>query len=200
VATAEDKKVSADVASYWHSRKDLLYYEVVRIIVQRISRGASTMIDVGSGGCPYLDWFTHVKTRVSLDLDNPYSGDGILPIRTDFLSWTPDQQYDVVLCLQVLEHILDARAFAQHLLNSGKVIVATVPYKWPENHSKLHVHDPVDEEKLLACFGREPNFTYICREVIAPVKRIINVYDCFGSKWSGTNHRERILNAIKVAE
>ena len=29
-----------------------------------------------------------------------------------------------------------------------------------------HVHDPVDQQKLRDWFGREPNYEYLCKEVV----------------------------------
>jgi len=151
------------------------------------------MLDVGSNNCPYLDWFPHVPERVSVDLFHPYEAPGVTSIRSDFLTWNPGQKFDVVTCLQVLEHIPDAGAFARKLLEVSNVLVVTVPYKWPRGGVKSHVHDPVGEEKMLDWFGRRPNFTYRCREVTANVVRLIHVYDFIPEPWDGLRKREVLL-------
>jgi hypothetical protein len=63
----------------------------------------------------------------------------------------------VCLCLQVLEHIPDAAAFAQRLLARARWhVIISVPYKWAASRSPNHIHDPVDEAKLATWFGRSP--------------------------------------------
>lgn len=133
---------------YWRKRQNILYYQVVKIIVDHIGKNAMSILDVGSAGCPYLDWFKHIPKRTSIDLNTPYKSAGITSYTGDFMLWEPDQHYDLVLCLQVLEHVPDAEKFAQKLLTAGTTVVVSVPYKWPFGHKKSHVHDPVDEIKL----------------------------------------------------
>jgi len=96
--------------------------------------------------------------------------------------------------MQVLEHVPDAQSFAQKLLEVSKVVIGSVPYKWPKGHTESHIHDPVDEAKLLAWFGRKPYHSHLCREVTAEVHRLVQVYDRFDSPWNSLNHRARLLN------
>ena len=49
-----------EVARYWEARQDLLYYQVVRVLAQGLSKEAASILDVGSAACPYLDWFPHL--------------------------------------------------------------------------------------------------------------------------------------------
>ncbi len=191
MVTSTGKLSAAD--QYWEERKDLVYYQIVRMLVADLSTGARTMLDVGSGNCPYLDWFPGVPERTSLDLRRPYDGAGVTPVKANFLEWQPGRKFDLVSCLQVLEHIPDARGFAQKLLEVSKVLVVSVPYKWPLGHTKSHVHDPVDEAKLLAWFGREPNYSYLCREVKANVSRLIHVYEEFPEPWDALNRRRKLV-------
>src|SRR5687768_6613615 len=116
--------------AYWDRRKDHLYYQVVKALVRDLSQEANSVLDVGSAACPYLDWFPHVRERVSIDLANPYKAPGILAVKADFLGWDPGRMFDVVTCLQVLEHIKDVEAFAGKLLSIGDIVVVSVPYKW----------------------------------------------------------------------
>ncbi|MBL0407490.1 methyltransferase domain-containing protein [Microvirga aerilata] len=178
--------------SYWEARKDILYYQVARVITSHLSKKAKTIIDVGSAGCPYLDWFSHVPMRTSLDLKRPYEAKGVKSITSNFLTWEPDRKYDIVTCFQVLEHVPDAEGFAQKLLEVGGIVIVSVPYKWPKGRTKSHVQDPVDEEKMLSWFHREPNFQYVCREVVAPVNRLIQVYDLMDGPWDALGRRDRL--------
>ena len=179
--------------AYWNSRKNYVYYQVARILTERLGADCKSLIDVGSSGCPYIDWFPFIPERTSLDLRNPYEAEGIVSIKADFLTWEPQRRYDLVTCMQVLEHVPDAAGFAQKLLSIGDIVIVSVPYKWAAGSSKVHVHDPVDEKKMQRWFGRAPNFSYVCQEVQAPIKRLINVYEPRAKAWSGTNERAKLL-------
>ena len=96
------------------------------------------------------------------------------------MGWQADRLFDIVTCLQVIEHIPRADLFAQKLLSTGKIVIVSVPYKWaadPVSSHNSHVHDPVDEDKMKSWFGREPNFEFICREAVLPSRRLIQVYE-----------------------
>src|SRR5688572_33450532 len=66
-----DMSARKEVARYWEARQDLLYYQVVRVLAQGLSKEAASILDVGSAACPCLDWFPHIEKRVSVDLYNP---------------------------------------------------------------------------------------------------------------------------------
>lgn len=189
---------STSANAYWEERKDILYYQVVRTLTSHIGRKAESIIDVGSAGCPYLDWYDHIPNRTSVDLKAPYKAEGISSYTSDFLEWQPDRKYDIVTCLQVLEHVPHATEFAQKLLSLGHVVVVSLPYRWPHGKTKSHIHDPVDRDKILTWFGRKPNFEYICREVKAPVERIIHIYERFSEEWSALNKRDAIIAQLRT--
>jgi hypothetical protein len=163
--------------TYWQRRRGFVYLREVRILVSDLARDAQSMLDVGSNGCPYLDWFDGIPRRVSIDPHLPYSSEKVEPIKADFLTYKFSERFDVCLCLQVLEHIPDAAAFAQRLLASARWhVIISVPYKWAASRSPNHVHDPVDEAKLATWFGRSPTHSQIARERRG-TERIICHYD-----------------------
>jgi hypothetical protein len=190
---------ASTASSYWEERKNFLYYQVVRIIATGVAGEAKSVLDVGSSGCPYLDWFPEAEHRTSLDLRKPYVAEGIDSVTSNYLTWEVDRQYDLVLCLQVLEHVRKADEFAQKLLASGKIVVVSVPYKWSEGSVSSHVHDPVDEAKLRKWFGREPNYSYICAEVNSGARRLICVYDAMPQKWKSLKQRDILLGKPQPA-
>lgn len=175
--------------AYWSSRRELLYYQVVRQLIEGLGAGAQSMLDVGSKGCPYLDWFPAIPHRVSVDIEEPATGNGIVAVTADFLKWQPDRRFDIVTCLQVLEHIEDPKAFAQKLLAAGRTVIVSVPHAWPAGGLDGHLHDPVTERKMRAWFGREANFSYVCREVLNHSDRLIQVYEPSPIIWSNLHKR-----------
>ena len=161
----------------------------MRFLTQGLSKDAKSILDVGSAACPYLDWFPDISDKVSLDLNFPYDGPGVTPIKADFLEWQPGRRFDIVTCLQVLEHVPRADLFAQKLLTVGEIVVVSVPFEWEKGRTGSHVHDPVTKEKTRGWFGRKPNFEYICHEVTSESPRLVQVYDRTGIRWQNLKAR-----------
>lgn len=185
---------------YWQRRKDSIYYQVVRELGTGLAAEATAVLDVGSNLTPCLEWFPQAKHRTSVDLRHPYSGEGIEAVVADFLAWEAPRHYDLALCLQVIEHVPDARAFCRKLLTVANVLIVSVPYKWPAGRTKGHLHDPVDETKMRAWFGRDANYSYVCREVKTHNARLIQVYDRSGRPWQSLQERTVMLNSPDSGE
>lgn len=161
---------------YWQKRKDSIYLFAARQICERHCREPKSVIDIGSNNTPTLEWHRSSATKlVSLDLRRPYIATGVEPVTADLLTYEPDEQFDLVTCFQVLEHVPDAHSFARKLMSLGRTLVVSVPYKWKKGKCKWHVHDPVDEAKMLGWFERSPEFQYVATE-LNKVRRLIQVY------------------------
>ncbi len=163
--------------AYWQERTDLLYYQYFRFMIRCIGHEAGSMADVGSGNCGYLDWFDWIPERVSIDLKIPYRSQSVRAIRGDILALDL-QRFDVVSCLQVIEHVPDPAPFARRLLELGRVVVVSVPYRWPRG-TRGHVNDPVDLAKLEGWFGRRANYHLVVTEPFVGAKgaRLIALFD-----------------------
>jgi hypothetical protein len=72
------------------------------------------------------------------------------------IDFRSDREFDLVLCLQVLEHLREPARFSRKLLSVGRRIILSVPYKWPWGVCPSHLQDPVDEQKLLRWLGKPP--------------------------------------------
>ncbi len=163
-------------SKYWANRQGYIYLTVARTISERIASNAKVIADIGSNGTPILEWFPHVPVRFSVDLNRPYKAKGIKSVKGDFLEWEPPRKINVLTCFQVMEHVPRADLFAQKMLSLADTCIVSVPYNWPEDKTHHHIHDPVDEAKMLKWFGREPNYTYHVREIFGE-ERMICVYD-----------------------
>lgn len=145
---------------YWESRKDLSYYRVAIEYAKILSPQAASVLDVGGGiqwGCRYLEWLPGLdRTSVELPSDRSDELPGVRLIKADFLEWSPPRTYDVVICLQCIEHVKNADAFAEKLLSVAKYLVVSVPFRWRRNAVEGHVHDPIDDEKMRQWFKRKP--------------------------------------------
>jgi hypothetical protein len=164
--------------AYWRARLDLLYYQYVYYFCRVVGRDAVSALDVGSRGCPYLDWLTWIERRVSIDLQIPYSSPRVEGIRVDFLSFEPEARYDLTTCLQVLEHVPEAQRFGRKLLDVSRHLVVSVPFNW-RGRTPGHVHDPVTLEKLESWMGRAPNYFMIVAEPFVRMnnERLVAYYD-----------------------
>jgi glycosyltransferase involved in cell wall biosynthesis len=141
--------------AYWESRRHMRYYRETVALVQRHCPDAASVLDVGARDTPVASWFSWIPARTAIDLDTQPRVPGATNIRGDFLAYAPEQPFDVVLCLQVLEHLDDPEPFVRRLFAVGRNVVISVPYHWPKGMVKEHVQDPVDERKLL-CWTKRP--------------------------------------------
>lgn len=158
---------------YWAQRKHYEYYrEVERLARSHVPEGGS-VIDVGAGVTQLLYRFDWFERRVSLDRQERAQQRGIELITADFLAYQPSERFDLVLCLQVLEHLGDPAPFARKLLTLGRTVIISVPYNWPSGRQASHRQDPVDEAKLRSWSGTQPVETRIVRN---GMERIIAVY------------------------
>lgn len=164
---------------YWARRSDLLYYRYVDFIVRTVGAEAGSLIDVGTGGCPYLEWFDWIPERVSFDLRHPYRSESVQGIAGDLLTHPFERRFDLCTCLQVLEHVPEAAPFAQRLQAIARRVIVSVPLNWPKGDTQGHVHDPVTEEKLQGWMGRAPNYAIEVREPFQGAKgrRLVAIYD-----------------------
>ena len=127
-----------DIRKYWRIRQSLRYFQYTYKFVNALEE-CSSILDVGGGPSGFLQKVDPRKytKRVLLDLEQlEFTGEGSTPptmvIEGDFLD-TPLPLFDVVVCLQVMEHILDKHKFATKLLRvAQKYLIVTVPYKWAE--------------------------------------------------------------------
>ena len=164
---------------YWAKRSDMLYYRYVDYVMRVVATDARSLIDVGTGGCPYLEWFDWIPDRVSFDLRSPYRSPTVRGLEGDIVSHRFERRFDVCTCLQVLEHVPEVVPFARRLQEIARTLVVSVPYRWPEGATRGHVHDPVTERKLEEWMGRKPNSSMIVTEPFrrARGRRLIAVFD-----------------------
>lgn len=161
-----------DVNKYYESRKDFNYYKKILEIIQKLE--FDSILDVGASRSPVLEKLEKNVEKVLLDKNHIPQLDGIRNIQDDFYTWTPDKQYDVVLCLQVLEHLEDPTTFAQKLFTiAKKKLIISVPYRWQKGTCKSHIQDPVTLEKLNSWMNRKPCHAFIVKDYL---NRLICVY------------------------
>ena len=160
---AEDK-ANYSSGGYFRTRNNLLYYDNFYFIMRCIAAESKSLIDVGSGNSPYLEWFDWIPRRVSVDIRSPYSSPNVEGIKGDIHKLEFTERFDICSCLQVIEHVPEPQAFARRLLTLGNLLLLSVPYKWPLGHTAGHLHDPIDEELVQSWFGVKPNWSLLVQE------------------------------------
>jgi len=159
--------------TYWDRRRRYRYYETVLDMARRHAPEGGRVLDVGAYEGELLRRFDWFDSRLALDVRYMPPRRGVETIVADFLDWEPGGSYELVLCLQVLEHVPDPPAFASKLLRTGRLVILSVPYRWPADALDAHAHDPVDEAKLRDWTGLDPLETAIVDD---GRERLIAVY------------------------
>lgn len=141
--------------TFYERRRNCSYYRIVRLLLESLGPRES-ILDVGSWDSPVATW-GDFRIRYTVDSRQRPS----MPDVTKIVGTWPEagglfqRPVSVVTCLQVLEHIHDARKFADALFRVAcEYVVISVPYGWPAESCKYHVHDPIDEAKLEWMTGR----------------------------------------------
>ncbi len=166
----------SETSRYWAERRNLRYYRVAVDFVRR-EAGGRRLIDVGGGiglGCRYLEWLPDFDRSCVETSCGPGRIPGVRLVVEDFEHWTPDGDFDVCLCLQVVEHVVTPESFVAKMFALAPVVVLSLPYRWKAGACPHHIHDPIDEDKLLAWTGREPRALEIVED--RGVSRMVVVY------------------------
>ena len=123
-------------------------------LARKYAADGGRALDVGSRDCQYITWFDWFTEKYTLDLESSPELAEVTAITADFMTYTPQKHFDLVLCLQVLEHLADPHPFCQKLLSTGRIVIVSVPYMWPKGMCRYHKQDPVDVSNLLEWAGK----------------------------------------------
>ena len=160
------------LSDYYEPDRNFQYYRHVLKWLEFLK--PTSVLDVGGRRSPILERLSPSIERVCLDIERiPGLPQGVRRITSDFMAWTPDKLYDVVVCLQVLQHIEDPKAFLQKLFQVGKTVVLCIPYQLPQGMNAGR-HAMLDEKSLYKWSGRTPNATQLISDV--GLFRLLAVY------------------------
>lgn len=159
---------------YWEKRKGLKYYKKSLEYAKEYVPKGKTVLDVGSGGCEYIQWYNWIPEKWAIDLKKNPKIKGVKSKIGDYMEMEWKNPFDLVICLQVLEHHPDPKKFFKKLIEDGRYVIISLPYKWRSEKEKEHIHDPIDEKKILEWTCSSP----IKSEVVNDNggKRIVSIY------------------------
>jgi hypothetical protein len=178
-------------ASFWEKQKDSVYYCILQSLHKNLIRTPQSILDVGPGNKSPLGWLQS-ESKTSTDTKNPYVSDDVESVTANFLTWRPEKKFQVITCLHIMERAQRPETYAQKLLRLGKLVIVSVPYKLAKEHAGSQLHSNIDEKTMKEWFGREPNFSYVCRELKSNSDRLIQVYEKTEGKWSTFSERNTI--------
>jgi SAM-dependent methyltransferase len=161
---------------YWEGRKNFRYYQEVIRMARTYAARANSVLDVGPHQTPFVAQLNWIKKKTAIDLEQMPRIRGVDCIQGDFLQFESTEPFDLVLCMQVLEHLDDPARFANKLLQTGRTLIISVPYCWPEGFCEWHVQDPVDEAKVRKWIGRDW-LEHSISEDADGLRRLVAVYD-----------------------
>jgi hypothetical protein len=126
-------------AAYWQRRRHMQYYREVIRLARAHAPQARTVLDVGARDTPVVTELDWIPSRTAIDYEVAPNVPGVIGIKGDFMAYRPDQIFDLVICLQ-----------------TGRTVIISVPYQWPEGFTDEHLQDPVDEAKLVSWTRQSP--------------------------------------------
>jgi len=190
-------EIAADRGPRGTSRAGLRYYDVALGAAVAFAKCGTSALEVGCVNPAFIEhlkWIPHrtcvspyfagykaLNSTPSASSDDAEvdADDGTSYVRADFMNYDVGQRYDVVVCMQVVEHVRDPRAFVRKLLKAGDVVIISVPYKWRDCGAKCsHVsHDISLRTMANWSGGLEPTQTSIVRERGDGAARLVVVYE-----------------------
>lgn len=175
---------------WWRAREAAILGELRRL---RPARGWRRILDVGSGNGLFFDRLSEFGTVTGIEPDTALLDPGgrwradIHGVPFD-AGFQPGHRFDVILMLDVLEHLDDPAAALRHaltLLEPGGVVVCTVPaFQWLwTRHDDLNHHrrryDRPAFRALAAEAGLEIRQERYLFQWLVPVKLLVRLLERF---------------------
>lgn len=113
-----------------------LYVDQARILAPMLERQFNTVLDYGAGNSPYRD-LVRCKKFLTADItQNKNSTIDYIIQPNSKIKGTESGTFDLILCMDVLEHVANDRAAASELNRMTRVgghLIATVPFVYREH-------------------------------------------------------------------
>jgi hypothetical protein len=168
------------------ARKSLRIYDAAYASASMFSESATSALEVGCVKPSFLEHFNWIPNRVCVSpyyagyskvQDSAKSDEAVTYLTDDFNEWKQREQYDLVVCMQVIEHVPNPEKTMSKLLESGKVVLVSAPYLWPDCGSKCnHLHHNISEYTIKAWAGKDPVVSLIVSEKDSGARRLISIF------------------------
>ena len=158
------KSPSANPFIFWlRCAVDLQLKTIVSFLKPGLSCVEGKILDVGAGESPWREWLPDCTTYNGLDLDSADKF-GMTAARKEIIYYDGKiipfdaSSFDIVLCVEVLEHVEDPVAFVNEIvrvLKSKGRLILTIPFSARRHHTPNDFHRFTREglHRLLAQCG-----------------------------------------------
>ena len=174
------------------SREALRYYDVAYAAARMLAPEAESALEIGCVKPAFVDHLTWIPERTCV---SPYfagyktrNASAVADkdeSRTSYVvaDWmTFDEtktMFDLVVSMQVVEHVANPSDFVKKLLRAGKVVIISVPYKWPDCGARCsHKSHNISFTTMRQWSGREkPALSIVVRERGGGAARLVVAYE-----------------------
>jgi SAM-dependent methyltransferase len=143
------KSPSANPFIFWlRCAVDLQLKTIVSFLKPGLSRVEGKILDVGTGESPWREWLPDCTTYKGLDLDSADKF-GMTVARKEIIYYDGKiipfdaSSFDIVLSVEVLEHVEDPVAFVNEIirvLKSKGRLILTIPFSARRHHTPNDFH------------------------------------------------------------
>ena len=139
-----NKKIINEIKKILTYKDRWSYYgEVVNFLKDK---DFENVLEIGSGIFPLVK----DSDRVDLENNPTYRFD------LNNTPWKLTKHYDLVIGLEVLEHLKDPEDIFKEIKRVSDYAIISLPYKWQDYNSKVHLHHNIDEKIIKNWFKIEP--------------------------------------------
>ncbi|MBY6092899.1 hypothetical protein [Maritimibacter alkaliphilus] len=178
------RKFPRDRNDYWAKRQDALFYRYTTDMVEKFAPDAESVIDVGCFVSPIvcqLDW---IPKRFANDIQYIPEWEDVPDVtfvkgnafELDVEALCGKASFDVVISHQTIEHIDDAKGFAESLCRMGSMVICSTSYEVEGGLVPGHVQDPISLKKFEGWFPRPAKSVLIERRGDPRFANILGVF------------------------
>ena len=183
------------------SREGLRYYDGAYMAARMLASDAASALEVGCVKPAFVDhltwipsracvspYFAGYKTTTRRNVSDERDDSTTRYVQDDWMTFDETKLFDVVVSMQVVEHVDDPGAFVKKLLRAGKVVIVSVPYKWPDCGARCsHKSHDISFETMRRWSGRaKPTLSIVIRERDGGAARLVVAYETNSSSATDT--------------
>lgn len=170
-------QATSEARSYWASRSHFNYYKTVRMLLEHLGP-LESILDIGCADTPVATW-GQFDRRYTVDVMERPPLDRVQAVVGTWPEVPQEpKKWSVICCLQVLEHLPEARLrqAVNGIMHRSQVFIVSVPYNWRPHACPYHLHDPITLDKFLSWMrGLKPSWIDCVKD--EHLNRLVALFD-----------------------